>query len=64
MNDLYTIKQVAEKLQVHVNTVYNYINNGQLNAIKLAKGGRWRITKDELDRFIGVRIAEAQGGES
>jgi len=62
-NDIMTIRQVAERLQVHVNTVYNYISRGDLKAVKLSRNGRWRIFKEDLDVFIGLRIAEAQGPE-
>ena len=49
-NTFYTVEQVAELLQVHWQTVLNYIKNGKLKALRLGKG--YRITKDDLDKFI------------
>ena len=49
-NSFYTVEQVAELLQVHWQTVLNYIKNGKLKALKLGKG--YRIPKKELDDFI------------
>ena len=49
-NEFLTVEQVAELLQIHWQTVLNYIKNGQLKAVKLGKG--YRISKEELDIFI------------
>lgn len=49
-NQFLTVEQVAELLQVHWQTVLNYIKNGKLRAVKLGKG--YRINKDELNNFI------------
>lgn len=49
-NSFYTVEQVAELLQVHWQTVLNYIKNGKLKALRLGKG--YRITKEDLDKFI------------
>lgn len=40
------VKEVAELLGVHVNTIYNYINNGQIKANK--KNGSWYISEEEF----------------
>jgi excisionase family DNA binding protein len=48
-NSFYTVSQVAELLQVHWQTVLNYIKKGKLEAVKLGKG--YRITKEALDQF-------------
>lgn len=49
-NEFYTVEQVAELLQVHWQTVLNYIKGGKLKAVRLGKG--YRIKKQELDNFI------------
>ncbi len=49
-NAFYTVKQVAELLQVHWQTVLNYIKNKKLEATKLGKG--YRVSQRSLDRFI------------
>lgn len=49
-NQFLTVEQVSELLQVHWQTVLNYIKGGKLRAVKLGKG--YRISKEELDKFI------------
>ncbi len=49
-NEFLTVEQVAEMLQVHWQTVLNYIKSGKINALKLGKG--YRIARKEIDRFI------------
>lgn len=49
-NSFYTVEQVAELLQVHWQTVLNYIKGGKLEAVKLGRG--YRISSDALDNFI------------
>jgi len=48
--NLLTPEQVAEILQVHILTVYNYIRQGKLGAIRL--GRSYRISPDDLDHLI------------
>jgi excisionase family DNA binding protein len=48
--DFYTVKQVAKILQVHWQTILNYIKAGKLKAVKLGKG--YRIPKEALNDFI------------
>ncbi|OGH39045.1 MAG: hypothetical protein A2905_00400 [Candidatus Levybacteria bacterium RIFCSPLOWO2_01_FULL_36_10] len=49
-NQFYTVEQVAELLQVHWQTILNYIKRGELEALKLGKG--YRISKISLNIFI------------
>lgn len=49
-NKFLTVEQVAELLQIHWQTVLNYIKGGKLKAVRLGKG--YRIKKQELDHFI------------
>ena len=46
----YTVAEVAEILQVHWQSVLNYIKLGKLKAIKLGKG--YRISSTALSNFI------------
>ncbi len=50
--NLLTPEQVAEVLQIHVLTVYNYIRQGKLSAIRL--GRSYRIGQDDLNHLIEV----------
>ena len=49
-NEFLTVEQVAELLQVHWQTILNYIKSGKLKAIRLGKG--YRIEKSEIDKFV------------
>ena len=46
----YTVAEVADILQVHWQSVLNYIKSGKLNAVKLGKG--YRISATALSKFI------------
>lgn len=49
----YTVNQIAEKLQVHRDTVVGWIRKGELLALNVAMSGkpRYRITEDALEGF-------------
>ena len=49
-HNLLTPEQVAGVLQIHILTVYSYIRQGKLDAIRL--GRSYRITPQDLTRFI------------
>lgn len=49
-DNLLTPEQVAGILQVHVLTVYRYIRQGKLDAIRL--GRSYRIVSKDLTHFI------------
>ncbi len=53
--NLLTPEQVAEILQIHVLTVYSYIRQGKLSAIRL--GRNYRIVPADLNQLIeGNRV--------
>jgi excisionase family DNA binding protein len=47
---VYTLKEVAEILQVTRRTIYNYIKDGKLKAFKMGK--YWRVRHEDLKEFI------------
>lgn len=51
--EYYTVEELSEKLQVHWQTILNYIRSGELEAVKLGKG--YRISKKSFDSFIAKR---------
>lgn len=51
--EYYTVEELSEKLQVHWQTILNYIRSGELEAVKLGKG--YRISKEAFDDFIDKR---------
>jgi excisionase family DNA binding protein len=50
-----TLKQVAEYLKVHKNTVYRLVNRKELPAFKVWHD--WRFDQDSIDRW---RLAQEQ----
>lgn len=48
--DYFTVEELAEKLQVHWQTILNYIRTDKLEAIKLGKG--YRISKESFEEFL------------
>lgn len=52
MNKVYTILEVADILKVTRRTLYTYIQEGKLKAVKIGK--YWRVTQDMLDEFLRV----------
>jgi excisionase family DNA binding protein len=49
-SNLLTPEQVSEILQIHVLTVYSYIRQGKLGAVRL--GRSYRISSDDLDNLL------------
>lgn len=47
---VYTIEEVVELLKVTRRTVYSYIKDGKLKAVKLGK--YWRVTEKNLEDFL------------
>ena len=55
---LFTVEQVAERLNVHVKTVRRYIHDGRLKAKRIGK--EYRITRADLDQFAGSSDASQE----
>jgi excisionase family DNA binding protein len=49
-SNLMTPEQVAGILHIHIMTVYSYVRQGKLNAIRL--GRSYRIVPKDLELFI------------
>lgn len=47
---LYSVKQVAEKLSVDVDCIYDYIHSGALYAWTV--GSRFRIGEEDIEAFM------------
>src|SRR6056297_3146309 len=50
--EYYTVKQIAQLLELHEKTVQRYIREGKIKAQKVGKS--WRISKGNLDDFTGM----------
>jgi len=45
-------KEVAKVLRVSIYTVHNLRRSGRLKGFTLAEGGQWRLTRNELNKFM------------
>jgi excisionase family DNA binding protein len=52
MEELLTIEQVAERLQVNTETVRRWLLSGKLKGTKIG-GSLWRIQEVDLREFVG-----------
>lgn len=53
MEKYLSVSEVAEQLQVHWQSVLNYIKRGELEAVKLGRG--YRISEKAIEEFIKKR---------
>ena len=51
----YTVKEVAERLRVHVETVRRWIKAGDLTAVRLGDRTGYRISEADLRAFTEGR---------
>ncbi|PZS10184.1 MAG: DNA-binding protein [Chloroflexi bacterium] len=50
-----TVRQVADHMQVHPETVRRWLRDGALRGLNLGGVAGWRIQQAELERFIDER---------
>ena len=60
MPDLLTTQEVATRVRVKLNTVYRWINNGKLQAVRA--GEKWLVYETELDAFLRGHKLNGKGG--
>lgn len=53
MDELLTIKEVAQKLKMHPDTIKRMLIAGKMPGYKIE--GSWRVKQDELERWIEDR---------
>lgn len=56
---VYTLDEVADILKVTKRTLYTYVKEGKLSAVKMGK--YWRVSQEALEAFIstGTPVADA-----
>jgi len=62
MENYYTPQEIAAKLKLNVRTLYKWIREGRLYAIKL--GDVWRIPESEVTRLLGGNENASPGKQS
>jgi excisionase family DNA binding protein len=58
-DEMLTVEEVAKMLKVHVKTVRNWINSGELKAMDIGRG--YRVSRSDLQEFIDRRKNRRQG---
>ena len=59
---LYTVDQVAERLNLHAKTVRRYIRDGRLKAKRIGK--EYRVARSDLDEFAGAGRSAARRADA
>ncbi|MGF2526143.1 helix-turn-helix domain-containing protein, partial [Ralstonia pseudosolanacearum] len=59
---VYSIEEVTSILQVTRRSVYSYIRDGKLKAVKIGK--YWRVTQQNLEDFLSKGTKAAPGEKS
>lgn len=55
--ELLDVEEASRLLGVHRNTLYRLIQNDNLPALRLSRGGRWRFPRQDLLDWIEARQA-------
>ncbi|HLW01576.1 MAG TPA: helix-turn-helix domain-containing protein [Ktedonobacterales bacterium] len=55
---LLTVEEVAQRLNLHVESVRRYIRSKELKAVKFGNRGGYRITEEDLQAFIAKKKEE------
>lgn len=58
-----TIKQAAEMVRVHPNTIRNYIKAGILKQYQVNRGYKVLLKTEDIDRAFGSRDTMNNGGK-
>jgi excisionase family DNA binding protein len=59
-----TTSEVAATLNVHINTVRRWSNQGTLKAYQLGSRGDRRFRREDIDEFLAVHRNQAVGDQS
>lgn len=56
---VYTLDEVADILKVSRRTLYTYVKEGKLSAVKMGK--YWRVSQENLQAFVstGTTVSDA-----
>jgi excisionase family DNA binding protein len=50
--DIISVEEACGFLGVHRNTLYKLIKARELPAFRLARGGRWKLRRSELEQWV------------
>ncbi|MBQ8994405.1 MAG: helix-turn-helix domain-containing protein [Oscillospiraceae bacterium] len=58
MPKVYKISDVAEMLQVTRRTIYNYLKDGRIEAVKI--GRNWYVTEEHLNNLLSGKLEKSK----
>ena len=58
IKDFYTVRDIAQQLDVAEKSVRRLISTGQLNAAKFC--GKWVVTAENLKRFVDAKTGRGE----
>jgi excisionase family DNA binding protein len=61
MDEILTVREVAEYLKLSRTTVWRWCSQGKLQAFKVGRG--WRIHRSEVERIVGRNLKETEKTE-
>ena len=59
MSDMLTVREVAQLLHVHPNTLRRWSNNGRIRAYRITPRGDRRFEREEIARFLAELNGQA-----
>jgi excisionase family DNA binding protein len=62
MEELYTIREVAEKLKISISSVYRYVESGRFPHRKI--GSNIRFTKENIETFLSKPQKNTEAGNT
>ena len=57
--EVLSVPEACSVLGVHRNTLYKLIQEGEIPAFRLIRGGRWKFRKKELEQWLEDRQARS-----
>jgi len=58
--EIIAVREACRFLNVHRNTLYKLIREGEIPAFRLMRGSRWRFRKNELEEWLENRQAKRE----
>jgi len=55
--EVMSVPEACSFLDVHRNTLYKLINEGEIPAFRLTRGGRWKFRRRDLEEWLEDRQA-------
>jgi len=56
MREVYTVRDVAQRLHLTTETIRDYLQDGKLKGFKVGK--QWRVREQELEAFIEALLQQ------